>query len=64
LFFKIVPNRLTFFHLFTSCWLPLDSNLIYSEYTPICLLLIMTIMVVESANNVDDDSMPPLDGKW
>ena len=46
-----------------SCWLPLDSNLIYGAYIPMGLIIILTIMLIESGKNVDDNSMPILNGE-
>ncbi len=52
-------NNLTFLY---SCWLQIDTGLIYGQYVPILILMIINIMLIEAAGNVDDNTMIKLTG--
>ena len=40
----------------------MNTNLVFAEYTPMVLLIIMTIMMIEAAGSVDTNTMTPLPG--
>jgi hypothetical protein len=42
------------------CWLDYSSGLVFAQYTPLVLMIIMTIMMIEAAGSVDDNTMTPL----
>jgi len=46
-----------------SCWLQLDTSLIYGQYIPFVILMVLIVMLYEAANSVDDDHMSKLPGK-
>jgi hypothetical protein len=42
----------------------MDTSLIYGQFVPVVILLVLTVMLYEAANSVDDDNMPKLPGKF
>lgn len=41
----------------------MGSSLMFAEFTPLVLFTVMTVMLIEAAGSVDENTMMPLDGK-
>ena len=42
----------------------LDSALLFGQFVPIGVMVIMSIMLIEAGGTVDETTMSRLDGKW
>ena len=45
------------------CWLQIDRAIMLGQYTPIALMVIITIMLIEAAGSVDESTMKKLPRK-
>ena len=46
------------------CWLQIDRAIMLGQYTPIALMVIITIMLIEAAGSVDESTMKKLPRKY
>ena len=46
------------------CWLQIDRAIMLGQYTPIALMVIITIMLIEAAGSVDESTMKNLPRKY
>jgi hypothetical protein len=42
----------------------MSSSLMFAQYAPLVLMSIMTIMMIEAAGSVDNNTMTPLPGNF
>ena len=45
------------------CWLQMDRAIMFGQYIPIALMVIITIMLIEAAGSVDESTMTNLPRK-